>query len=115
MPVADCLPPSSLTLISDHIVATSLLAGHPPLNVFSFKDEFLHNCFKKMRCVWEGLRANQEIAKEATENVDVFQQNVVELTRCLRLLKGYTAEMDKYYFDEKGSSHHRKYVVCDIN
>ena len=42
-----------------------------------------------------------------------YQQQVVELTRCLCLLKEYAAEVDECYLDERGFPPHGKYVhVC---
>ena len=98
-------------------VLCQLVAKHfPPLNVSSLKvpEEFLRNCFEKMRRVWENLVAFKEgeSEEETAENVDGFQQQVVELTRCLCLLKEYAAEMDKHYVDERGYPPHGKYVSC---
>lgn len=77
-------------------------------------EEFLRNCFDKMHLVWENLVAFKqgESAEETAENMVGFQQQVVELTRCLCLLKEYAAEMDECYLDERGFPPHGKYVSC---
>lgn len=72
-------------------------------------EKFLHNCFEKMLFVWEMLVAFKQ-GHSTEENGVSNQQLVMELTRCLCLLKMYTAEMDKCYCDERGFSPHRRYV-----
>lgn len=111
--MAASLPLSDLTLMS---VTTLLQPPNPTdllssLNVPSLKvpNEFLRCYFEKMHRAWEEL-----ISFKKQRNLDCVQQQVVELTRCLYLLKEYTADMDKSYLDERGFPPHGKYVVFDI-
>ena len=62
-------------------------------------EEFLCNCFQKVRLVWDKLVAFKQDSTE--ENVVGYQKQVVKLTRCLCLLKNYAAELDERYINER--------------
>ena len=75
-------------------------------------EEFLKNCFEKIRGIWENLLAYKKGGggeePESEENKRGYQLQVVELTRCLALLKEYAAEVDDCYPDERAYPPHGK-------
>ena len=92
--------------------ASGLLSSPLDTPCTKVPEEFLRNCFERMRLVWENLIAFKEgkSSHEMAENMVGYQQQVVVLTRYLCLLKEYTAEVDECYIDERGFPPHGKYV-----
>ena len=72
----------------------------------------MRNCFEKIRGIWENLLAYKKGERgeepESEENKRGYQLQVIELTRCLALLKEYAAEVDDCYPDERAYPPHGK-------